>query len=175
MRQQDVEAELSYAYLHAVASRAGIACQPTTRGHDNQGVDAILSIERDFGPKAALTEITINVQLKATTKQPTQTDAGLSYSLDVKEYNRLRRATQLPPRLLVVLFLPQRDQDWLIESVEQLVIRRCAYWLCLTGAPETTNTTERTIYVPPHQALTSASLLDVFRRVAHREELGHGQ
>lgn len=36
----DIEAELSYAYLHAVASKAAVCCKAGNRHDDNAGIDA---------------------------------------------------------------------------------------------------------------------------------------
>src|SRR5438067_7292429 len=107
MTQQDIEAELSYAYLHAVASAAGVACQYCSRTFDSAGVDAQLKVIRDFGPEA-YTELTVELQIKATVKQPATVGNRLSYFLaDLNRYNSLRAETIVPPRLLVVLFLPE--------------------------------------------------------------------
>jgi len=38
----NIEAELSYAYLHAVASRAGFSCAVAERHLDDAGVDAVI-------------------------------------------------------------------------------------------------------------------------------------
>jgi len=171
MSSQDKESELSYAYLHAVASSVGAACQQTTRTRDNLGIDATLSLVHDFGARAVFTDLGLNVQLKATTKLTATTASGTAYPLDIDEYDRLRQPTHLSPRLLVVLFLPADEREWLDVSVESLVIQRCAYWLSLQGAPESLNKTNRTVYFPPEHALTTEGLFDIFRRVAHREEL----
>jgi hypothetical protein len=37
LTEQNIEAELSYAYLHAVASRAGFSCEYTPRHADAAG------------------------------------------------------------------------------------------------------------------------------------------
>src|SRR4051812_40158821 len=37
------------------------------------------------------------------------------------------------PRLLVLLALPEKEQDWVMQSVEQLIVRRCAYGTSLAG------------------------------------------
>lgn len=173
----DIEAELSYAYLHAVASRAGIACQSATRGHDLLGIDATLTLVRDFGGSNPLTEISIHVQLKATTKPAAQTEHGWSYWLDdLREYDRLRapRASS-PPRLLVVLFLPRSHDEWLVHSVESLLLRRCAYWVSLVGAEESRNEHGQTIYLPASQELSPDGLLAIFRRLSMREELRYAR
>jgi hypothetical protein len=42
LSMQNIESELSYAYLHAVASRCGIICESSGRHTDDAGVDAVL-------------------------------------------------------------------------------------------------------------------------------------
>ena len=49
LTEQNIEAELSYAYLHAVASRAGFSCEYRNRHLDGAGVDAE-EIEDDGEP-----------------------------------------------------------------------------------------------------------------------------
>ncbi len=43
LSSNDIESELSYAYLHAVASKAGASLQSATRHQDNRGIDAMLT------------------------------------------------------------------------------------------------------------------------------------
>ncbi len=62
----DIESELSYAYLHAIAAKAGCECQVTLRHSDGQGVDARLFVDEDFGPGTLQSRFTVEVQLKAT-------------------------------------------------------------------------------------------------------------
>lgn len=175
MTTQDIEAELSYAYLHAVASHAGIACQSATRTHDGLGIDATLSTCQDFGPGAVLTELSFNVQLKATVRPPAQRDGRLSYFVkDNEQYDRLRASTVRPPKLLAVLFLPPDRAQWLTHSADQLVLARCAYWLSLAGAPATGNSSGQTVYFPEDQVLSPAGLLELCGRLARLEELRYG-
>jgi hypothetical protein len=51
LHDNDIKSELSYAYLHAVASRAGCECQVAGRHSDNQGIDAVVIGSGDFGPE----------------------------------------------------------------------------------------------------------------------------
>jgi hypothetical protein len=67
LTDQNIEAELSYAYLHAVASRAGFACEYTTRHMDSAAVDAIVREEGRFlATDSELGSFELYVQLKAT-------------------------------------------------------------------------------------------------------------
>ena len=74
--KQDIESELSYAYLHAVASQAGFVCEVSGRLSDKQGIDARLGVYEVF-PNGILTDFSIQVQLKATVKTPAINDAGV--------------------------------------------------------------------------------------------------
>lgn len=172
MTPQDIEAQLSYAYLHAVASHAGIACQEANRAHDNQGIDATLSLRKDFGPEALLTDVSLHLQLKATTKVPARARQRLSYFLDgIDEYDRLRAASSMPSRILGVLFLPPEHARWLTHSPEQLTLCRCAYWVSLRGAPASHNDSGQTVYLPEAQLVSPAGLLTLFERIARQEDL----
>lgn len=44
----NIKAELSYAYLHAVAARGGLECVVAGRHSDGAGVDAILRARERF-------------------------------------------------------------------------------------------------------------------------------
>lgn len=176
MTPHDIEAQLSYAYLHAVASHAGIACQEATRSHDNLGIDAHLCLRRDFGSGAILTDVTLHVQLKATIAAPVATkkngQARLSYFLrEIEEYDSLRAARAVPQRFVAVLFLPGNHSEWLTHSPERLALHRCAYWVSLRGAPASANASGQTVYLPQSQPLSPAGLLSLFERLAREEDI----
>jgi len=177
LRPNDIEAELSYAYLHAVASHAGVACQCSTRPHDNLGIDAYLTLRKDFGDGALLTDVTLHLQLKATTTPPAEgrSRAGRpSYFLKgVDEYDRLRSGKSDPQRFLAVLFLPPQHTQWLSHSPEQLALHRCAYWVSLRRAPPSDKGTGQTIYLPQSQPLSPTGLLSLFDRLAREEEIDY--
>jgi hypothetical protein len=63
----DIESELSYAYLHAVAAKAGVGCKVGSRHDDNAGIDAELTGWGPFPGGGYREEIDIKVQIKATT------------------------------------------------------------------------------------------------------------
>lgn len=167
---QDTESELSVAYLQAIAARNRFSCAISPRTMDNNGIDATLHGVDNFG--GVLTEITLHVQLKATVKQPAIQDGKFSFCLDsIELYNKLRSTTVSVPKILVVLFLPSDQPEWLKHSPEELCIRKCAYWVSLKGAPESTNKTGITVYIPERQALSPEELKRIFVLLSHEEEL----
>jgi len=165
-----IESELSYAYLHAVASKAGMACSVANRHEDNNGVDARLKAWGPFQGGGYLTEVDIKVQLKATIGTPASDGYGFSYFMSgVSRYNDCRTQSVAVARILVVLFLPKNAQEWLDHSEDQLALRKCAYWQSLRGAPATTNTSGATIYLPKVQTFGPQALTDIATRLSRHE------
>jgi hypothetical protein len=120
LSMQNIESELSYAYLHAIASRAGIICEYAGRHSDAAGVDAVLRVKGRLATDSSLTQFTVDVQLKATKKAPVEQAGRYSHSLEVKNYDALRSTDAGAPQLLVVLFLPDDAETWLTHGVKGL-------------------------------------------------------
>jgi hypothetical protein len=172
LSEQNIEAEMSYAYLHAIATRAGFACEYAGRHLDGAGVDATVYEDgRLLAPDSQLQAFTLHVQLKATRVPPVEQVRRFSFSLPIGQYNRLRSARLATPRILVVLYLPTDPQQWLRHSEDSLVAQRCAYWVSLLGAPDSPNETTQTVYVPRQQMLSPSGLTDLMTRCSRQEEL----
>lgn len=168
----ETEAELSYAYLHAVAARAGMSCEASGRHADKMGVDATVRACEKFSHDSLLTDLALDVQLKATTGKLDKKDGKISYFLHgVARYNKLRRETVIPPRVLVVLFLPSDPAEWLKWSEDELALRKCAWWVSLRGAPATGNDSGQTVYLPEDQPFHSDGLRGIMTHLSREEEL----
>ena len=164
--QQDIEARLSYAYLHAVASHAGYVCRLAMPDEDKEGIDAVMTAYGAF-PGTWRTQVTINIQLKATVKKPTDDGTHLSYFIkEIRRYDKLREDHREPVRLLIVLFLPEAHADWLDCSEDQLVLKRCAYWASIRNAPPSDNGTGKTVKIPKDQILKPENLMALVERLA---------
>ena len=68
------------------------------------------------------------------------------------------------PRVLVVLDLPEDDERWLAVSAQELVMRRCAYWVAMSGAPESGNTGTVTVSIPTANRLDVPALRNLMDR-----------
>jgi hypothetical protein len=144
MTQAHRQEALCRAYVQAVAAQAGVLW---SKIEPDYGIDLSLrSVEiqenrrRDAG-------VQIDLQLKSTT-QAAVTDTEVRYDLDVQTYNDLRDENCRCPRLLVVFIMPAEEARWLSQTQEELVLRRCAYWLSLKGQPPTTATSTVRIAIP---------------------------
>ncbi|MDD2222850.1 MAG: DUF4365 domain-containing protein [Pseudomonas sp.] len=168
---QNIESELSYAYLHAVAAHAGVGCKVGSRHDDNAGIDAELTGWGPFLNGGYLQEVNLHVQLKATVKPPTAGKNGfLGYGFSgIQQYNDLRTDTVATPRILVVLFLPTEQGKWLEHSQDALSLRNCAYWVSLRGAPPSDNQNTQTIYFPPAQFFEPNGLKNLMSRLSRRD------
>lgn len=110
----------------------------------------------------------MKIQLKATIAVPADSGTHLSYSLQgIDRYDDLRSNALGVPRFLVVLFLPSADTDWLSHSVDQLVLKRCAYWVSLRNASATTNLTATTVYLPKAQIFGPGQLVNLAALLSH--------
>jgi hypothetical protein len=167
---ENIESELSYAYLHAVAAHTGAACEVAGRHSDNSGVDAILTGWGPFPDGGYRNEVDIKVQLKATVREPAVVANCFSYSLQgISHYDDLRTEAISTPRILVVLFLPADRNEWLSHSESALSLRKCAYWVSLRGAPPSENSTAQTVYLPISQRFDPIGLGTLMKRLSRND------
>lgn len=170
LTENNIKAELSYAYLHAVASRAGCDASVSSRHRDNAGVDAVISAKERFAEDSIFTDFSLDVQLKATSDEvPLDERDRFPFPLRIDHYNKLRDTERQSALLLVVLFLPSDDRHWLVHSQDGLFARRCAYWVGLRGAPESPNRTSQTVYVPSWNLFSVEGLRAVLTRASRGE------
>ncbi len=173
LNSNNITAELSYAYLHAVAAKCGMGCSWGNRHDDGVGVDATIRVREDFGAQALLNSFTIDVQLKSTVQALSVNEGSYSYPLSMKNYDELRDTNCSPLKFLVVLMLPAAHDQWLDVSKDRLITRRCAYWVGLHGAPASTNSTNQTVYIPEVNVLTPESLRQIAEKFAFQEKLSY--
>lgn len=137
LTSNDRQEGLSRAYIQAVAGAAGYS---TGRpDFDRDSVDITIGAGGAMRPR-------LDAQLKATTNI-VRIGSEIHFPLGIKNYNDLRVATQTP-RILIVLEMPKDEKDWVTITVEQLILRKAAYWISLLGMPETENDTSVTVSIP---------------------------
>ena len=134
----DQKESLSRVYARAVAARTGYVTADYDM--DRDGVD--FRIQAGGGMRPAL-----DLQLKATVNLGQPHDGHFRFPLNRRNYDLLRIDTQTP-RLLMVLDLPSDKREWMTMTENELVLRRCAYWLNLKGYDETENRRSVTVRIP---------------------------
>lgn len=146
----DIEEALSTAYVHAVAATAGYVI--AIKNFDRDGVDLTIEAGGLARPK-------IDLQVKATINLPRIGDV-FKFPLKRRNYDHLIIETQTP-RILVVMHLPEKKEGWVNVGVESLIVRNCAYWVCLTGAPPTDNVATITVDIPASNHFSVKCLIEL--------------
>ena len=154
---------LSKAYLQAIIARAGM----TVHFRDvDYGVDGTFCDVRITRGRRAETGFAINFQGKATVNWKIDEDKIL-YDLDVKNYNDLARMSRTPgtvPSILALFCMPADPGKWLEISEEELLMRKCAYWMKIDGE-DSTNTSKQRVAVPQKNLLGPEAVVDLMKRV----------
>jgi hypothetical protein len=165
--ENEQKQQLSVAYVHAVAARAGYACQ--VKVPDEESVDVLISASGWIHETSVVGSPRLEVQLKASSALEVQAD-HVSFPLPRKNYEDLR-ADALVPKLLVVLMLPRDPDVWLHVDEERMIARRSAYWASLAGKPATANKTRVSIRLPRSQRFDVEQLQELMKRVSRQEPL----
>ena len=105
----------------------------------------------------------LDVQLKATINLGKPDSGFFHFSLPTRNYDLLRVQTAIP-RILVVLDLPTVEDEWLHISPEELILRRCAYWISLASAAQTDNTTSVTVPLDNSQRFDVDTLRELMEK-----------
>jgi hypothetical protein len=112
----------------------------------------------------------LDVQAKSTTLA--SLDSGhVRYDLEAQSYNMLRYLHAPSPRLLVVLILPEDENEWLTLTEDELRLRRCAYWMNLKGRRAVPNRRSVRLRVPRTQLFSDTTLPKLMKRIKAGEEL----
>ena len=135
---------LSRAYIHAVAARCGMT---VAMSNPDYRIDMTLNEIILVNGRLAESGFKLDIQARSTTL------AGISenevrYDLDIPSYDVLRWPMSPIPRFLVLLVLPKDETAWSSQSEEELILRRCAYWLSLEGLPSVQNRRSIRLSIP---------------------------
>ncbi len=150
-----IQEQLSRAYTRAVIFRAGFRL--SSPEVDDHGIDGtIVDPDRRRVNR-------VDFQIKATTQWEIRDDT-IIYDLRVADYNRLIIDDDVP-RVLILFIMPGDDSQWLSQSLDELCLRKCAYWVSLMGMPRSRNSSTVRVEVPVTNVFDQNGLLDMFRRL----------
>ena len=161
MTVNDLKAEFSHAYVRAVTHAAGFFVQEANRTFDGDGVDLTL-LSRGAG--GTVLSPRVDVQLKATAA-PVVEDP-IPFDLPIKNYDELRSVQLQVARILVVVFVPEDRAAWVQATEDELVLRRCGYWMSLRGLPATENKTAKRVHLSRAACFHVANVQGIMSRVA---------
>jgi hypothetical protein len=158
---------LTRAYIQAVAARAGLSC--SFREFD-YGIDVTLHEIRRRGRRYAETGVNLDIQAKSTGAAAV-TETVVQYDLAAKNYDDLRDLEAGCPRILVLLILPDDENQWTEQTEEQLLLRHAAYWISLRGREPSANSRTVRLAIPRANLLTITALQALMQRVRRRQPL----
>lgn len=160
--------EFSYGFLQLLGAKAGLEVTKSGRQTDNQKIDLHII---HAGRISDLYTPRFDVQVKCTHKNNIDNEYFL-YDLDIKTYDRLRYIHHDVPIFLIILVVPENINEWVTITPEQLIIKKCAYWISLKGFPKSKNTRAIRIKIPLKNLVTPSSLQDIITDIVkEREEL----
>lgn len=163
MTPTQLQEEISKAYLHALAAKNGFAVGQWSQDHGC--VDATVGAASTLGA-GLLSKPKLDVQLKATAQADAEKSDHVAWTLDVDHYDALRATTHVP-HILVVLLLPSEVTSSVEHSLDHLLIRRCAYWVWLKGAPAAEpGQKTKTIHVPKANVFSPDGLRAILERIS---------
>lgn len=170
LTENDIKEELSYAYVHAIASRAELACEVVRRDRDS--IDLHIRARGRLHPESTLMSPQLGVQLKASVIDPLP-EGAFDFRLKRKNYDELRQRSMVP-RILVVFAMPSDAAEWLAMSEDELALRRCAYWCSLLGLPDSPNEKYQEVRLDRRNVFTGEALRGLMVRASREEEIVHG-
>ena len=169
---QHVEEDLSRAYVQAIAARArlNLSVHIDDRSHD-YGIDGTFHQVQYVRNRRKESGFKLDFQLKAC-KNAQVSDGMIKYDLESETYNNLidRDKNGGTPVILLLLVLPDREEDWLEFTEDELILRKCCYWKRISGN-HTKNSTSIRIEIPSKNRLTPEILTALIEKVAKGEEL----
>jgi len=173
--EDDSKVRLGREYLRLLAAEARFDCSSISRHPDGCGVDVRFEVRERLDAQARVTEFGLDFQLRATSRKIPVVDSKLLFPLEVDRYESLRSVAQDRPGFIVLLNLPTDFDGSDALAAEDLVTHRLGRWLCLHGAPQTSNTTATPVRFPTWNVFTAAALREIARRVSLGGRFYHEQ
>lgn len=152
---------LGQAYVRAVIAKAGYNFG---KSDVDYGFDGTIKDVVDRGGRYFENGFGLNFQLKSSCDVSFQGDE-IIYDLESKNYNDLVIETTMLPNILILFVLPEAESDWLECTMEQMVIKKCAWWCSLEGLPPTANSETKRIKIPESQMFSPDELHRLMEKV----------
>jgi hypothetical protein len=160
MSLNDLKAEFACTYVRAIAHAAGYYVQECNRTFDGDGVDLTVMAR---GAGGVVRSPRLDLQVKATAAAVAED--SFPFDLEVKNYDELRAAIHQVPRILVVVVVPGDIQGWVTAREQEIVMRRCGYWISLRGSPPTSNISTTRVRLMRSALFHMADLTSIMMRI----------
>jgi hypothetical protein len=158
LHSTDCKEKFSLAFTHAITAAA--RCTISDLKSDVERIDYTV---RQSATHRKYSSAQVDVQMKCT-EQDVLRDDGVHWPLSRDHYDWLRDPKTYNRKILVVLLVPRRLEDWLQSNTDGMLLRRTAYWVCLEGA-DPIQTQSTTVLLPKANVFNVEQLLEILQRV----------
>jgi len=164
---QHTQEILCLSHIYAVAGMAGV----------NLSVSHVFDygVDGQFTPVVARNGRLVNsgypldFQAKATINWELG-DGNIIYDLEAKTYNDIVSRTAAETTLILILLcLPQTQNEWHGATCDETILRHCCYWHTFTGEV-TDNSRSKRIFIPRSNLLTADSLTELLATERERRQ-----
>lgn len=150
----EIQKELSEAYVNAVVFRKGFNVYFPK---NDRGIDGTIQDDSRGGMNR------VDFQLKSTTRYEVK-DENIVYDLDKDNYIELIKDKDVP-RVLILFIMPDDQEQWIRHSLNELCLRKCAYWVSLVGKDPSRNKSTVRVRVPMGNIFSPNGLIDMFNQI----------
>jgi hypothetical protein len=161
LTRQHRQEGLARAYVQAVAAACGVGYSIP---NPDYGIDLTLEDILIRGQRRVPSGWKLDLQAKSTTLADIR-GSHVKYDLEVRAYEVLRAPEARCPRILVVLVLPEDEDEWLAQTEGELILRRCAYWYSLRGRKRATRGKTVRLSVPRANVFSPVALREIMARL----------
>lgn len=157
--QGNKQEELQRAWFRAVVAKAG--ANFAILNWDN-GIDFYITATKMSSRGTIIPTSNIVICQLKSSKNCEIRENDVVYKLDAEAYNKLAELED-SLAILLLLHLPEKEEDWLTVDDCALCIRYCCYWLEVPNEV-TQKTSKITVKIPKHQVFDPQAVHELLDR-----------
>lgn len=149
--------EISICYFSAIAAKSNTTFNINRRDEDSSDATVTKTILLSDGTKVFAS---LFFQIKSVYSKRNyfwNRDGNLVYKLNVKNYRDLITPSATP-RFLVVMILPENNEDWVNVTIDQMILKKCMYYVSLSGLSPTESQSTVDVVLPKENIFNCNSL-----------------
>ncbi|SBS78262.1 conserved hypothetical protein [uncultured Mycobacterium sp.] len=159
-RITDLMEAFQESYIRGVAAAAG--CVIVGKPEIDEGIDVMLSHRADIHLKDKFAFL--QIQMKATTEGLVEDGKFIRTQLRQDRYDLFRNDDPSIHRIVVVLHIPENQEDWLRVGDSALLLHHHAYWVSIEGKPASA-AEKVTVKAPTDQLFDDLALCGIMARI----------
>lgn len=124
-----IKEEISYAFIHSIASFLGAEMTKNGRMLDNDGIDLTIRLPQNRLGDTKNPKPGLDIQMKCTSSPNYDASKNyLNFELKTNVYEKMKRANNMNPTIFMILILPKDVDKWVSVDPDYLAIRHNALW-----------------------------------------------